>query len=264
MLTIEEIILLIEKLEKIKGTDLEKLIETNIKDLKTLKETIERKDKEVGNFESKGPAWFRQDLISKKDTARSNLLYRDIKDKIWHFAKTNMYNSLEIGPGHTEFSDLFLSWRNQFFLDILPEIEKKVRDKFNPQHQKYIKFFVTDGHHCANVPRNSVNFVFSWDTFVHFSSDQIEQYLQSLQEIIIPGGYVMIQYADCHYDYDLEQSKKGYWAYNNKAIMSSIIEKTNYIIIELGQFKPGHNYAIFKKPGKQNPVLYKISELELD
>ena len=27
------------------------------------------------------------------------------------------------------------------------------------------------------------------------------------------------------------------------------------------QFKPGANYAIFKKPGKQNPAVYKISEI---
>ncbi len=30
------------------------------------------------------------------------------------------------------------------------------------------------------------------------------------------------------------------------------------------QFKPGANYAIFKKPGKQNPAVYKISEMTLD
>ena len=30
------------------------------------------------------------------------------------------------------------------------------------------------------------------------------------------------------------------------------------------QFCPGANYAIFRKPGNQNPVVYKVSELELE
>ena len=35
-------------------------------------------------------------------------------------------------------------------------------------------------------------------------------------------------------------------------------------IIEMAQFRPGANYAIFKKPGKQNPAVYKISEITID
>lgn len=264
MVTIEEIKLLLEKFKKLKGTDFENLIQTSIKDLEQLKEVIERKDRELGTFSNKGSAFFRQDLLDKKDLKKSEVLYKDIKDKIWHFAKTNKYNSLEIGPGNTEFSNLFLAWRNQFYLDILPEVEKTVRDKFNPQHQKYIKFFNTDNHTCGEVPFNSCNFIFSWDTFVFFTEQQIAQYFKSMYHVIIPGGYVMLQYADCHYDYDLEMSKKGYWCYNNRSIMTDLIEKNQFQIIEMDQFKPGHNYAIFKKPGNENPTVYRISELELD
>ena len=46
--------------------------------------------------------------------------------------------------------------------------------------------------------------------------------------------------------------------------MTSLIEKNNFVVIEMGQFTPGQNYAIFKKPGKQNPIVYRVSELELD
>ena len=30
------------------------------------------------------------------------------------------------------------------------------------------------------------------------------------------------------------------------------------------QFKPGSNYTIFKKSGKQNPAVYKIDEISID
>ena len=264
MLSIEEINLLIEKLEKAKATDFENLLKTNIDDLKNIRDLIERKDKETKKFIVKGAPFFRHDLEEKNAVDRSEILYKTIKSKINHFAKTNMYNSLEIGPGNGHYNDIFFAWRKQFFLDILPEVEKKIRSKFNNPHQKYVKFFLTNDHHCNNVPANSCNFVFSWDTFVFFTETQIDRYLASIHNVCIPGGYVMLQYANCHFDYDMEMAKKGYWEYNNKSLMIQLIEKNGYIMIELDQFKPGQNYAIFKKPGKQNPVVYKVSELTLD
>jgi len=35
-------------------------------------------------------------------------------------------------------------------------------------------------------------------------------------------------------------------------------------VVEMNQFRPGASYAIFRKPGKQNPVVYKVSEITLD
>jgi hypothetical protein len=82
--------------------------------------------------------------------------------------------------------------------------------------------------------------------------------------VLIPGGHCFIQYADCHYDQELAQAKRGYWNYNTKTAMTEIIQQEEYEIIEMGQFRPGASYAIFQKPGKQNPVIYKVSEITLD
>ncbi len=46
--------------------------------------------------------------------------------------------------------------------------------------------------------------------------------------------------------------------------MEKIIQEEGYEVIEMSQFKPGANYTIFKKPGKQNPAVYKIDEITLD
>ena len=85
-----------------------------------------------------------------------------------------------------------------------------------------------------------------------------------MKRVLIPGGYAFIQYADCHYDFDLTQAKRGYWNYNTKNAMEKIITEEGYEVVEMGQFKPGANYAIFRKPGKQNPVVYRINEIKLD
>ena len=37
-----------------------------------------------------------------------------------------------------------------------------------------------------------------------------------------------------------------------------------YDVVEMNQFRPGANYAVFRKPGKQNPVIYGSHELNLE
>ena len=265
MLSIEEIKLLIEKLECVKKEDLQKLIDSNLKILKDLALSIDANNEEEINRLDKTAEWFRTDVEKKKEKPVVDLLlYKMIQTKIFQFSRTNIYNSLEIGPGSGMFSKEFRSWRLNYFLDVLPELEQKVRRRFKPAHQKYLKFYLTRNTECSNIPQGSCTFVFSWDTFVFFTQNHVQQYLHDIKRVLIPGGYVFIQYTDCHYDYDLHLAKRGYWNYNTKTTMEKIIKEEGYEIIEMTQFKPGANYAIFKKPGKQNPVVYKISKIALD
>ena len=265
MLSIEEIKLLIEKLERVKKEDLQKLVDSNLKILKDLALAIDANNDEEINRLDKTVEWFNLDVEQKRNKPVVDLmLYKTIQTKIFQFAKSNIYNSLEIGPGTGMFSKEFRSWRLNYFLEVIPELERKIRRRFNPAHNKYLKFYTTRKTECSNIPQGSCNFVFSWDTFVFFTQNHIQQYLHDIKRVLIPGGYCFIQYADCHFDYDLAQAKRGYWNYNTKTAMKKIIQDEGYEVIEMAQFKPGANYAIFKKPGKQNPAVYKIDEITLD
>jgi hypothetical protein len=265
MLSIEEIKLLIEKLEKVKGEDFQKLINDNLRILKDLELTVDANNKEQIDRLDKTLDWFRRDLEQKrnKDT-ETPVLTASIVRKIFQFAKTNIYNSLEIGPGTGRYSKNFRAWRNNYFLEVLPELEAKIRRRFVPLHQKYLKFYLTKDTECSNIPQGSCNFVFSWDTFVFFTQQHIQQYLHDIKRVLIPGGYCFIQYADCHFDYDLHEAKRGYWNYNTKTAMKKIMQDEGYDIIEMSQFCPGANYFICKKPGKVNPAIYKINEITID
>ena len=264
MLSIEEIKLLIDKLEKVKKEDLQKLIDSNLKILKDLETAVDANNQDEINRLDKTLDWFSIDLKMKREKSKDKLLTRMIEVKINQFAKTNMYNSLEIGPGNGMFHKSFLEWRLNYFLDVLPEIEHRIRKLFPPQHQKYLKFYLTDKTKCEAIPQNSCNFVFSWDTFPFFTQEHIQQYLIDIKRVLIPGGYCFIHYTDCHFDFDLHEAKRGYWNYNTKDRMKKIIENTGYEVIEMAQFKPGANYAIFKEPGNQNPAVYKIDEITID
>ena len=266
MLSIEEIKLLIEKLEKLKDSkDFDTLIDQNLKILKDLALVVDANNNEVIDRIDKTTGWFGKDLEQKsKRPIVDQFLYRMIQTKIFQFSKTNLYNSLEIGPGNGMFSKEFRAWRLNFFVDVIQGLDKKIRQRFNPAAQKYLRFYTTERTSCDQIPTGSCNFVFSWDTFVFFTQQHIMEYLKDIKRVLIDGGYVFIQYADCHYDHDLEEAKRGYWNYNTKTAMTKIIEDEGYEVVEMNMFRPGANYAIFRKPGKQNPVVYKVSEITLD
>lgn len=265
MLSIEEIKLLIEKLERVKKEDLQELIDSNLNILKDIALAVDANNNEIIDRLDKTPEWFRADLADKeRKPAYDTLLKHEIRSKIYSFSRSNMYNSLEIGPGNGMFSKDFRAWRLNYFLDVLGDREQIIRKMFPPQHQKYLKFYVTNGTDCSVIPKGSCSFVFSWDTFVFFSHNRIRQYLRDINKILIPGGHCFIHYADCHFDRELAQAKSGYWNYNTKTIMSEIIKEEGYEIMEITQFRPEASYALFQKPGKQNPVVYKVSEITLD
>jgi len=265
MLSIEEIKLLIEKLEKVKKEDLQQLVDSNLKILKDIAQAVDANNDQIINRLDKTPEWFERDLQLKKEKPLvDEALRRQIQTKIFQFARTNIYNSLEIGPGNGMFSMDFRAWKMQMFLDVLPQVEKPIRKMFPPQHQKYLVFYRTKNTECSNIPQGSCNFVFSWDTFPFFTQNHTQQYLHDIKRVLIDGGYCMIQYADCHFDIDLQNAKRGYWNYNTKTEMEKMIIEEGYKVIEMNQFRPGANYAIFQKPGKQNPVVYKKLEITLD
>ena len=265
MLSIEEIKLLIEKLEKVKKEDLQELIDSNLKILKDLELAVDANNKEILNRMDKTPEWFAKDLEQKKQNPIVDpILARQIQTKIFQFARSNLYNSLEIGPGNGMFSVDFKAWRQNFFLDITHKVATDIMEKFTPRHRKYLKFFKTRNTECSNIPQGSCNFVFSWDTFVFFTQQHVQQYIHDIKRVLIPGGHCFIQYADCHYDQELELAKRGYWNYNTKTAMTQMIIDEGYEVVEMNQFRPGASYAIFRKPGNQNPVVYKVSEFTLD
>ena len=65
MLSIEEIKLLIEKLERVKKKDLQKLIDSNLKILKDLALSIDANNEEEINRLDKTVEWFNMDLEQK-------------------------------------------------------------------------------------------------------------------------------------------------------------------------------------------------------
>ena len=166
------------------------MIDSNLRILKDIELAVDANNKEVIDRLDKTPEWFMKDLEHKKIKPCVDAeLQRKVQTKIFQFSRSSLYNSLEIGPGNGMFSMDFRSWRLNFFLDILLDREKVIRKKFNPRHHKYLKFYTTRNTECSNIPQNSCNFIFSWDTFVFFTQKHIKEYLHDMKRVLVPVSY---------------------------------------------------------------------------
>ena len=80
MLSIEEIKLLIEKLEKVKKEDLQELIDSNLKILKDLEQAVDANNSQVIDRLDKTPEWFAKDREEKlKRPTVDKTLEKEIK-----------------------------------------------------------------------------------------------------------------------------------------------------------------------------------------
>ena len=90
MLSIEEIKLLIEKLEKIKGHDFQKLIDDNLKILKNLASVVDINNQDQIDRLDKTKEWYAADLEwrhARRELLDDPILFDRIVSKIGHFAK---------------------------------------------------------------------------------------------------------------------------------------------------------------------------------
>lgn len=266
MLSIQEIKLLLEKLDRVELEDWKAFIKTYKHKLQELAFSVDAYNEDQIAVLDKSKDWYQRDLdwrYERKIELHDTWLYETIKSKISQFAKmgNHMQNCIEIGPGYGRFLECLLPWRLIFMVDILPNVFSKIKKKINPKHHQFLRFYTTNKTECNEIPTNSCNFLFSWDTFPFFTQEHIAQYLKDINRVILPGGYGFIHYADCNFDEDLKESKRGYWNYNTREKMIQMVKDAGFQTIEASQFRPGANYIIFKKPGNQNPVVYKITEI---
>jgi len=98
---------------------------------------------------------------------------------------------LEIGCGGGVFTKVLSEQFDEVTaIDVIP-----IHDGIRYHNVKY-KELDNQDYNCSGIPENSIDFVFSYGVFCHFSNDAIKKYMQSIYRVLKPGGNCVIMISN--------------------------------------------------------------------
>ncbi|NLU37555.1 MAG: class I SAM-dependent methyltransferase [Bacteroidales bacterium] len=101
---------------------------------------------------------------------------------------------LEIGPGAGKWTEsLQLIADHLTIVDISNKCIEVCKKKF--AHCNNITYFVTDGSSLQFIANDSIDFIWSFDVFVHIAPDDIEKYVAEFKRILKSNGKGIIHHA---------------------------------------------------------------------
>ncbi|MEM1181705.1 MAG: class I SAM-dependent methyltransferase [Acidobacteriota bacterium] len=101
---------------------------------------------------------------------------------------------LEIGPGHGRWSKEIVDRCGELILvDLSPSCLEHCRELF--KGRKDVSYQVTDGASLPNVASESIDFLWSYDVFVHMEPGVVASYLTEAQRVLKPDGRAIVHHA---------------------------------------------------------------------
>ena len=156
--------------------------------------------------------WRRENTLAKRlslawGTALQNPLYglewgdpetmpplQFVKDRYVLPYVNPSHAAVEIGPGGGRWTRYLLDFRTLYAVDYHQELLDELARNF--QRYRNIRFIKNSGTDFPGIDPETIDYVFSFGTFVHLEFALIERYLAAIRPIAKPGANIVIQYSD--------------------------------------------------------------------
>lgn len=133
---------------------------------------------------------------------------------------------VEIGPGGGRWTRYLITAARVYGVDYYQELLDELQANIKNTRLVPIK---NNGTDFPNIENESVDFLFSFGTFVHLDTDLIDQYLINMRRILKPQANVVIQYSDS--TKQASRDNPGF-SDNDPDRMRKLLSKHRYTILE--------------------------------
>jgi len=103
------------------------------------------------------------------------------------------HRAVEIGPGGGRWTRYLLDLKKLYVADYHAEALAELKKNFGKASMEFIK---NNGTDFPGIAERSIDYLFSFGTFVHLDAPIIETYLANMKMILKPGANAVIQYSD--------------------------------------------------------------------
>jgi ubiquinone/menaquinone biosynthesis C-methylase UbiE len=153
---------------------------------------------------------------------------------------------LEIGPGAGRWTETLVSLACTL---ILVDISKKCLDLCKERFKNYsnVRYILTQGQ-LDLIPDNSIDYIWSYDVFVHINPTDIGTYIRDIKRILRPQGYAIIHHSG---QYDYKTRERGFRSYMTGELFKSMIIDNGMKMVEQNcklVHVPGDIISVFLKP----------------
>lgn len=155
---------------------------------------------------------------------------------------------LEIGPGGGRYSQFLVNSKKLYMVEYNPQffpiLEKLLEG--SPSERVYVQ---SPGSSLPGIPDRSIDFLFSFDCFVHLDIDLINGYLEEISRVLKLDGIAVIHYADKRKE--LAQKKGTDFANTTPEIMEEILKAQGFQIKKHDTERISHSAIVafsLKKP----------------
>jgi len=155
---------------------------------------------------------------------------------------------LEIGPGAGRWTEILVGLADSL---ILVDISKKCLDLCKERFKNYnnIRYILTEGQ-LDFIQDNSIDYIWSYDVFVHINPTDIRTYLRDIRRILKPHGYGIIHHSG---QYDNNKTReRGFRSYMTSELFASWVTDNGMKMVEQGSklvHIPGDVVSVFFRPG---------------
>jgi len=102
---------------------------------------------------------------------------------------------MEIGPGGGRWTKYLLHARTIVLVELNPIFFDYLNDRFPAVKEKF-RYYQTAGDELNGIESATVDFVFTFGTFVHLEPEVIQSYLHHIERVLRSGGIATLQYAE--------------------------------------------------------------------
>lgn len=155
---------------------------------------------------------------------------------------------VEIGVGGGRWTRYMVEVQQLYAVDFHQEILDELKLNFTLPNVTFVK---NNGTDFPGVPESSVDYLFSFGTFVHLDVEIIDAYLGNMKTILKPNAIAVIQYSDKTKPI---AATKPDFADNNEEIMRGLVEKHGFTVYEEENRTLAHSNVMRFGPSVEDPA----------
>jgi len=138
----------------------------------------------------------------------------------------SQHYAVEIGPGGGRWTRYLLGFKKLYVVDYHSELLAELKKNYRKSNMQFVK---NNGTDFPGIGENTINYLFSFGTFVHLDTNIITLYLENMKHILQAGANVVIQYSDK--TKIMAQLNEGF-SENTPDRMRQIVLSADYRILE--------------------------------